>query len=95
MAEAVPSRRAWQRAAGCLDQVGHAGGRGGEGSNPKAAQGGADVESDESLFARLDQYRKNRAASGNIADYVQWGMEVSVWVPCRCCPSGMGLARSR
>ncbi len=45
--------------------------------NPKAAQGGADVESDESLFARLDQYRKNRAASGNIADYVQWGMEVS------------------
>ena len=46
-------------------------------TNLEAARGGADEESDKSLFSRLDQYRKNRAASGNIADYVQWGMEVS------------------
>ena len=46
-------------------------------TNPAAAQGGADVESDESLFSRLDQYRKNRATSGNTADYIQWAMEVS------------------
>lgn len=44
-------------------------------TNPAAAEGGADEETDESLFSRLDQYRKNRATSGNIADYLAWAME--------------------
>ena len=44
-------------------------------TNPQAAEGGADQETDESLFSRLDQYRKNRATSGNVADYLAWAME--------------------
>lgn len=44
-------------------------------TNPEPAQGGADEETDESLFSRLDQYRKNRATSGNVADYLAWAME--------------------
>ena len=44
-------------------------------TNPQAAEGGADEETDESLFSRLDQYRKNRATSGNVADYLAWAMQ--------------------
>lgn len=46
-------------------------------SNPEAAQGGSEEESDAALFSRLDQYRKNRAASGNVADYTGWALQVS------------------
>lgn len=44
-------------------------------TNPQAAEGGADEETDESLFSRLDQYRKSRATSGNVADYLAWAMQ--------------------
>ena len=44
--------------------------------NPTAAIGGSDPESDESLYNRLDLYRKQKATSGNVADYEQWALSV-------------------
>ena len=46
------------------------------GSNPNPALGGMDEESTESVFDRLDDYRKRPATSGNIAQYEQWAREV-------------------
>lgn len=46
-------------------------------TNPAKAQGGTDVETDEALLARLNQYRQRPATSGNKYQYEQWAMEVS------------------
>lgn len=51
--------------------------------NPKGAQGGADPESDASLFARIDFARKRPATSGNKHHYEMWAREVD----------GVGAAR--
>ena len=49
-------------------------------SNPEAAAGGYDVESDEALRERTLEHIRTPANSGNIAHYVQWAKEVSgVW----------------
>lgn len=45
-------------------------------ANPEAAQGGADPESDESLFARIDAHRKKPVTSGNVYHYEKWALEV-------------------
>lgn len=45
-------------------------------ANPATAEGGMDAESDASLFARLDAFRKRPATSGNLAQYEQWAREV-------------------
>lgn len=43
-------------------------------SNDEAV-GGSDLESDASLFDRLDTERKKPATSGNVAHYQQWALE--------------------
>ena len=49
-------------------------------SNPEAAEGGYDAESDEALRERTLEHIRTPANSGNIAHYVQWAKEVSgVW----------------
>lgn len=40
------------------------------------AEGGTDMESDESLYNRVDDARKRPAASGNGWDYRRWALEV-------------------
>lgn len=46
-------------------------------SNPEAAAGGYDIESDEALRERTLEHIRTPANSGNIAHYVQWAKEVS------------------
>lgn len=46
-------------------------------NNPQPAQGGTDAETDASLFARLDDFRKRPATSGNLAQYEQWARTVN------------------
>lgn len=49
-------------------------------SNPEAAAGGYDVESDGALRERTLEHIRTPANSGNIAHYIQWAKEVSgVW----------------
>lgn len=40
------------------------------------ASGGTDVESDQQLYARIDEARKRQAVSGNGWDYRRWALEV-------------------
>lgn len=46
-------------------------------SNPEAASGGYDAETDEALRERTLEHIRTPANSGNIAHYVQWAKEVS------------------
>jgi uncharacterized phage protein gp47/JayE len=46
-------------------------------TNPLAAVGGTDVESDEEFLARYRAYLQRPVSSGNAAHYVQWATEVS------------------
>lgn len=46
-------------------------------TNPESAQGGADSESDESLFTRIDAARKKPITSGNIYHYEKWALEAA------------------
>lgn len=55
-------------------------------SNPLAAIGGADPESDAALFAREDAARKKPRTSGNKNDYEAWALEVSGIGAARCFP---------
>ena len=52
-------------------------------TNPEAATGGADQESDSALFTRYDLARKKPRTSGNKHDYEEWAMETD----------GVGMAR--
>lgn len=45
-------------------------------TNPDAAAGGTDAETDAALYARLAAARKSPAASGSSADYERWALEV-------------------
>lgn len=45
-------------------------------SNPAAAEGGTDTESDASLYSRIAAYRQRPSTSGNEAHYEQWALEV-------------------
>lgn len=53
-------------------------------SNLDTAAGGYDAETDEALYARLDELRRSRATSGNAAQYEQWALAVD----------GVGAARA-
>ena len=45
-------------------------------TNPDPAEGGADLESDQSLYARIVAYRQRPGTSGNEAHYEEWAREV-------------------
>lgn len=45
-------------------------------TNPQAAEGGTDPESDESLYERLSAFLQRPATSGNVYQYEQWAMSV-------------------
>ena len=53
-------------------------------TNEHASEGGADAETYEALFDRLDARRKRPATSGNLAQYEQWALAVP----------GVGAARA-
>lgn len=46
-------------------------------TNPEAAEGGADPETDAALFERIDDARKKPSTSGNKYDYEKWAKETS------------------
>lgn len=62
--------------AGAIDQIGRTI-PGLEGFENEAAQGGADPESDEDLYQRLDEKRKRPPTSGNEAHYREWALSVN------------------
>ena len=39
-------------------------------------QGGTEPETDEELRTRFELFQRNKATSGNVADYIQWAMSV-------------------
>lgn len=45
-------------------------------TNPAAAQGGADPETDADLVARYYYFKRNPPTSGNVHDYERWALEV-------------------
>lgn len=55
-------------------------------TNPAAAIGGAEEETDEAFFARLNLFRQKPAMSGNANDYVQWALEVPGCGGAKCIP---------
>lgn len=61
-------------AAGSIDKASHPGIM--KATNPEAAAGGFDTESDDALRARTLEHIRTPANSGNIAHYVQWAKEV-------------------
>lgn len=46
-------------------------------TNPQAAAGGTDIETDDSLFARITAARQKPCTSGNVHHYEQWALETS------------------
>lgn len=62
-------------AAGSIDKAGST--RITKVTNPDAAEGGFDMESDDALRERTLEHIRTPANSGNIAHYVQWAKEVS------------------
>lgn len=46
-------------------------------TNPEAAQGGTDEESDAALYARISLARQKPRTSGNVHDYEAWALEIS------------------
>lgn len=61
--------------AGSIDQIGRTV-YGLERFESEAAQGGADPEADQDLYARLDEKRKRPPTSGNEAHYREWALSV-------------------
>lgn len=55
-----------------------------------AAEGGSDPESDDALFARLDEKRKRPPTSGNPAHYKEWALSVDGVGIARVTPVWMG-----
>jgi len=55
-------------------------------TNPADAVGGADAESDSSLFMRIDEGRKRPSTSGNVHDYERWAKETAGVGFSRCIP---------
>ncbi len=59
-------------------------------SNPAAATGGSQTESDAALMERIDLFRKKPATSGNAYQYEQWAREVPGVGASLCIPAARG-----
>ena len=64
-------------------------------TNPEPAMGGADPESDTSLYARIVYARQKPSTSGNRYDYERWAREVPGVGEAKCTPiwDGPGTVR--
>lgn len=59
-------------------------------TNPSAATGGTDIESDEDLQIRLDTIRKSLGGAGSKSDYEKWALEVPGIGIAVCIPEWLG-----